>query len=57
LARKLLNVRPPQKLKLIEITPLIPFSAATGDFTQNPEFPTALLCASPATHPGVPELC
>jgi hypothetical protein len=39
LARELLNVRPPQKLKLIEITPLVPFSTATPDFINN-QFPT-----------------
>jgi hypothetical protein len=35
LARKLLNVSRPQKLKFIEITALIPFSTATPHYTNN----------------------
>jgi hypothetical protein len=33
--RKLLNVRSPWPLKFIEITALVPFSTATGDYTHN----------------------
>jgi hypothetical protein len=34
--RKLLNVRSPQAREFAEITGLVPFSTATGDYTQNP---------------------
>jgi hypothetical protein len=35
--RKLLNLRSPWALKSTEITALVPFSTATGDFTHNPD--------------------
>jgi hypothetical protein len=34
--RNLLNISSPQAWKFAEITGLVPFLTATGDFTQNP---------------------
>ena len=37
--RKLLSLHSLEGLKFTEITALVPFSTATGDYTHNPAFP------------------